>query len=1201
MYKYIVRTTRCFFFAIAIVLCLAAKSAAFTLKFPPFEETLSGGTKKPVPVEAGASLKGRVDSAHGSGTLGTVELDFTVKIGGENYEIKGTVEAQSFSVTWTNPTQKILLPAGKTCELSGIYRVTFKDIGLSLDGTSEVVAMAQSLKPESITVAGNSINTTITSSASEELTLIPVVSLNIKSVIVNASIKDEANNKLYSDSLPAKTAGQKKFNVTKTQSSTVVIDKVDTVFYEYNLSVESELVISLNEIVVGKSEGAQAAPGLHSKAMRMQTAGEDDLVAYSVLEGDIQWYNQDGQIPAATGDVLPAELAEALDEIYAAITTEEGQAAESNQVLIPNNPPSLEKATVVASPEPPTVASTLRAAPEGWQDADGDAEGYLYQWFNQDGIIDGETNDTLSAKFVRGDSIFVLVVPFDGTVYGAPVKSSPIVIKNTPPSLTEANVEVSTQKPTRASILTAIPAGWSDADGDAANYEYEWFNQDGALIGTDVTYNEKDVILDGETTMNMATPFPLPKGTPLNIELLGIQTGEVTIHSPGGNEVQLTMPEIEGAVAKGGLETQFDEVGEYKIDELYKLIIKSPPGALFKIENPVKASFSWKYDNAEPGKRTLVYETKVKNINAQITGSLEGEVDIPKPESNFVLNVKLTESVPAGGSIEATIKSQAGFYKKSAIEISGIALTGPTLTGRNFKAGDKLYVKVTPFDGIDRGASVKSSEILILNTPPSIDSVTIASDTTPVTVVSKLEAKVEGWQDVDEDAETIQYQWYTQSGKIPDATEATLQSSFNKGDQVYVVVIPTDGKENGEAQASNKLLIVNTEPTGPKVEIRPTQPAEDDELTCEFIEPSTDADGDDISYNIKWYKNNKEQKDLADKQTIEAQYTVAGEKWRCKVVATDGEANSSTASSKTVTIKEVKKNTPPNIDGVDIQPSLAYVGDILTAVPKGWTDAEGNKESYRYQWQIQSEGEWSDVGTDATFDTSKVADASTIKVIVIPYDGEDEGTPETASVTLGGIVANNDGSVVARIPPNTVQRTDVRVVLATSTDDEQVKQAGENSVGYYASAGDVWQLNVYDAEGNQIYDAVAEDATVTVKLYYSGDVPELLLVDLSKENPIYQKAEATVDADNNYVQATLAWQTAFALGKSDSPADPWDINGDGKVDIGDLVSVGRSFGENIITSPENNPDVNRDRTVDISDLVIVGTHFGEEVAPRAAR
>ena len=58
---------------------------------------------------------------------------------------------------------------------------------------------------------------------------------------------------------------------------------------------------------------------------------------------------------------------------------------------------------------------------------------------------------------------------------------------------------------------------------------------------------------------------------------------------------------------------------------------------------------------------------------------------------------------------------------------------------------------------------------------------------------------------------------------------------------------------------------------------------------------------------------------------------------------------------------------------------------------------------------------------------------------------------------------------------------------------------------------------------------------------------------------------------------------------------PWDVNGDRRIDISDLVIVGSHFGERIYSPPKrNNPDVNGDGAVDISDLVLIGRHFGEK-------
>ena len=46
--------------------------------------------------------------------------------------------------------------------------------------------------------------------------------------------------------------------------------------------------------------------------------------------------------------------------------------------------------------------------------------------------------------------------------------------------------------------------------------------------------------------------------------------------------------------------------------------------------------------------------------------------------------------------------------------------TGSVLSGDKFKAGDKVYAEVVPFDGVDKGIKSRTDLIIIQNTPPEI-------------------------------------------------------------------------------------------------------------------------------------------------------------------------------------------------------------------------------------------------------------------------------------------------------------------------------------------------------------------------------------------------------------------------------------------------------------------------------------------------
>ena len=73
--------------------------------------------------------------------------------------------------------------------------------------------------------------------------------------------------------------------------------------------------------------------------------------------------------------------------------------------------------------------------------------------------------------------------------------------------------------------------------------------------------------------------------------------------------------------------------------------------------------------------------------------------------------------------------------------------------------------------------------------------------------------------------------------------------------------------------------------------------------------------------------------------------------------------------------------------------------------------------------------------------------------------------------------------------------------------------------------------------------------------------------------------------------------TAFALMSSVHPvraAVPGDVNGDGKVDVFDVILVARSFGSHL-GQPNYNPaaDLNNDTVIDIFDALIVAANFGQ--------
>jgi len=86
---------------------------------------------------------------------------------------------------------------------------------------------------------------------------------------------------------------------------------------------------------------------------------------------------------------------------------------------------------------------------------------------------------------------------------------------------------------------------------------------------------------------------------------------------------------------------------------------------------------------------------------------------------------------------------------------------------------------------------------------------------------------------------------------------------------------------------------------------------------------------------------------------------------------------------------------------------------------------------------------------------------------------------------------------------------------------------------------------------------------------------------------------------------TVTLKITDSVGRTDSvftiiqvfnvTAKPWDINGDGKVDVKDVFAVAQAYGS-FPGDPNWNPkcDLNNDGKVDVKDVFIVATHYGED-------
>ncbi len=234
--------------------------------------------------------------------------------------------------------------------------------------------------------------------------------------------------------------------------------------------------------------------------------------------------------------------------------------------------------------------------------------------------------------------------------------------------------------------------------------------------------------------------------------------------------------------------------------------------------------------------------------------------------------------------------------------VNGAAVgTATTLSGA-FASGDTVMCTVTPDDGSLTGTALSDS-ITIDNSIPVISSVTLAPnppDTDDVLTVAVISS--------DADGDTVRYSYvWDIDGVVISATAAGLSGStwFEVGEVVTVTVTPYDGTDYGAAMSAS-VTVANDTPTAPSVDVTPDSPSSSDDLLCEVVVDSVDADtSDTIVYTFTWdvdgvaYTAATTTYETGD--TIPGSVTTRGEIWTCTVTPNDGTVDGA-SDSDSVTI-----------------------------------------------------------------------------------------------------------------------------------------------------------------------------------------------------------------------------------------------------------------------------------------------------------
>ncbi len=192
---------------------------------------------------------------------------------------------------------------------------------------------------------------------------------------------------------------------------------------------------------------------------------------------------------------------------------------------------------------------------------------------------------------------------------------------------------------------------------------------------------------------------------------------------------------------------------------------------------------------------------------------------------------------------------------------------------------------------------------------------------------------------------------------------------------------------------SGERLIADTPPTAPVVKLVPAAPTREAPLKVEITTPSTDPDGNPVSYRVSWLKNGLPAGGTT--QVIGEADLKKADRWTVLVRGFDGVLESELASAHTVV-----GNAAPSAAQVSLAPASARRGEPLAVtVTKPAPDLDQDALQYRYRWKVNGEARNHPLGL-ATLPPELLRKGDKIEVSVTAFDGEAEGPAVSAAAQL---------------------------------------------------------------------------------------------------------------------------------------------------------------------------------------------------------
>ena len=458
-----------------------------------------------------------------------------------------------------------------------------------------------------------------------------------------------------------------------------------------------------------------------------------------------------------------------------------------------------------------------------------------------------------------------------------------------------------------------------------------------------------------------------------------------------------------------------------------------------------------------------------------------------------------------------------------------------TISSTSILKGDSWQVAVTPSDGEDFGATVNSNTVTVLNSLPSISSVTI-SPSNP-TVDEDLTASISGETDNDGDTLAFEYRWYL-NGALQDGLDdlTIVPSLATRADDVWEVEVRAhDGEGHSPWIRSDTISVTgdtsNNAPTVDSITISPPNPKTLDTLVASST--SSDADMDSIvDTQYRWSKNGI--MTTISTSTIDSTMTTKGDLWTVEVRVNDGTEWSLWTTSSSLEIL----NTAPSLDSATISMNEAATDENVTVIAL-MSDVDGDQTTMSITWYLDGviQLEYDDQATLPSFATNK---GELWTAVVQANDGEATSSQsETLSVAI-----INSVPILSVSLENVTSQDNLLLQTSISDIDDDVTEVStitwlrngfrEGSLddativpSSYLGPGQEWSVEVNVTDGSSY---VLSTASIIVENTPPSARISVLTDDLYAGERVILSGLESTDPDNSIVRYQWIWMNGASSG-----------------------------------------------------------------------